>query len=667
MELNTFEYILLSLMLIGSISFSFYTYEMKQKIELQSLEYNSIINHANCGIMHIDRYGIIRKANPVFISFLGDKKTFRTLDDYLSLLDTENSDFFLKTIQGKKELGFEQSFYNSANKEINLNIFLSFLPDEKGIIIIAFSREDKLALQKAIHKTKVFFNHSDLGHIILDHNHTIVEINKTFCDLMEYEQGEVIFKNFSIFFATELLYKTFVKNYLRDNSLDDISNIEYRLKKKNGLIFWVEMFGKHFKTGMETYYVWSIRDISVRVNARNTIRDLNNKIKEELKNLQEILDVIPMPVFIKDKNFNYIGCNASFCDFINLEKSKIIGNNVFNIYDYKLASYFQEEDEKMYDNAYQISQVTIEGEEKTIEVHKKSLYTDGVFNGFVGILIDMTEKELEKKHLEERVKEELEKNKLALEQHQKEQIRSAKFSSIGKMAAGITHEINTPLTYVKGNFEMLCEDIQKIRDEELKKTMFQDSQVIKEGLERIANIIESMREISQKSSEKREFCNIYETLISSLILSHNRAKQISHIYINGNLFTLLMQKNEIMCSTFVQKQRIEQLWIIIISNALDELIKKENFDTRRLDITLTCNKKFAFVKFKDNAGGIKEEIIQKIFEPFESTKESSGIGIGLNIAKQIVAQHNGEIKAYNKDGGAVFEIHIPLKEEEFDE
>jgi C4-dicarboxylate-specific signal transduction histidine kinase len=64
------------------------------------------------------------------------------------------------------------------------------------------------------------------------------------------------------------------------------------------------------------------------------------------------------------------------------------------------------------------------------------------------------------------------------------------------------------------------------------------------------------------------------------------------------------------------------------------------------------------VKFKDNAGGIKEDIIDKIFDPFVSTKQHSGMGVGLNIAKKIIDEQEGTILAYNKDDGAIFEVRL---------
>lgn len=121
--------------------------------------------------------------------------------------------------------------------------------------------------------------------------------------------------------------------------------------------------------------------------------------------------------------------------------------------------------------------------------------------------------------------------------------------------------------------------------------------------------------------------------------------------------------NLFFCSK-VQKQRIEQVWIIVINNALDELIKIDDYEKRVLNIFLFEEKDEIVVKFKDSAGGIKEDILEDIFEPFVSSKEHSGMGVGLNIAKKIVDEQDGNIKAYNEDNGAVFEIRLKACEEE---
>lgn len=245
------------------------------------------------------------------------------------------------------------------------------------------------------------------------------------------------------------------------------------------------------------------------------------------------------------------------------------------------------------------------------------------------------------------------------QEHQKENIRNTKFSTIGQMAAGITHEINTPLTYIKGTVEMMQFDIEEIENETIKKTLLADHQKITSGLNRIAMIVESMREMSQTMPQKTEKVNIYSTLITMLRMSHNRSLHLTKIYVNDELFDLEnSDKERYSFITKCERQRIEQVWTILLNNSFDELVKIENFDDRKITINISNDHDKIKVVFCDNAGGIDERIFANIFEPFESTKESSGIGIGLNVAKKIVEEHKGTITAKNINNGACFTVII---------
>jgi C4-dicarboxylate-specific signal transduction histidine kinase len=208
-------------------------------------------------------------------------------------------------------------------------------------------------------------------------------------------------------------------------------------------------------------------------------------------------------------------------------------------------------------------------------------------------------------------------------------------------------------------------DILDLPKSEIQERMKYDSEKMKEGIDRIANIVESMREMSQSSKEIKERINIYATLVTSLTIAYNRSKQISRIYLNDKLFVIdSINKNEYIYFSKVQKQRIEQVWIIVINNALDELVKIDDYENRALNINILEDNNEIIIRFKDSAGGIKEDILDDIFEPFVSSKEHSGIGVGLNIAKKIVDEQDGIIKAYNEDFGAVFEIRLQKSEEE---
>ena len=238
-------------------------------------------------------------------------------------------------------------------------------------------------------------------------------------------------------------------------------------------------------------------------------------------------------------------------------------------------------------------------------------------------------------------------------------LEDAKFSVTGKLSAGITHEINTPLTYIKANAEMMGYDIEDLEDSKIKTSLYNSLGILVDGINRIENIINSMKEMSVQATAKKEISNIYNTLIVSSTLAWNKFKNIANVYINGEKFTLDIKKDQFNFMSNIEVQRIEQVWIIIINNAIDELIKIDDFSKRRLDIDIEQNDTKIIITFTDNAGGIKDSILEHIFEPFKGTKSSSGMGVGLSIAKRIIDDHeNATIDVYNKNDGVVFKITL---------
>ncbi len=264
------------------------------------------------------------------------------------------------------------------------------------------------------------------------------------------------------------------------------------------------------------------------------------------------------------------------------------------------------------------------------------------------------------KKLKTKVKKEVAKNTRIQQIAYNEKIQNARLSSIGRLAAGVTHEINTPLTYIKGNLEMMEEDINDTQFD-IKESLLNDIKLIHSGIARIENIIQSMREVSSDNpNEEKQATNIFETILIALNLGHKRVEQTVRLTINDKPFEPDIPKNHITLISNVQRQKIEQVWIIIINNALDALESIEDYDKRAFSINISSEFDQIIILFKDNAGGITEEHLEKIFDPFVTTKSHKGMGIGLNIAKKIIENQNGTIEAYNQDNGAVFEVRLPL-------
>jgi len=383
-------------------------------------------------------------------------------------------------------------------------------------------------------------------------------------------------------------------------------------------------------------------------------------LQNNISTFNQFCDSLSVPFFVKDIDGKYIKCNKTFLGLVKKSKKDILHTTneeqetlymLHNDMDMELLT----KDSVTYKEIFAIKSQ----KSKVYEFYKSAIRVDGKYMGYVCIMIDVTEHEKNENKLQWTVHQESEKSKEIVKQHEEEKLANVKFTAIGQLAAGITHEINTPLTYIKGNIEMIKMDLEDLpQSVTTKEQILEDFKDVQSGVERISTIVESMREMSQHKKVELKRTNIYSTLITSLIMAYNRSKQICKIYINDEEFTLDSEKSRYEFFADVEEQRVEQAWIIIINNALDELKKKPNYDDRKLNIDVSQNKSDIKIRFKDNAGGISKDIIEDLFEPFVSAKPEGGMGVGLSIAKKILDAQSATIEAYNENNGAVFEITI---------
>jgi C4-dicarboxylate-specific signal transduction histidine kinase len=162
------------------------------------------------------------------------------------------------------------------------------------------------------------------------------------------------------------------------------------------------------------------------------------------------------------------------------------------------------------------------------------------------------------------------------------------------------------------------------------------------GIDRISFIVNTLRELSNSDSLS-ENINIYASLLSALTMTQIRHKNTCNIMIQNDKFSIDLPSDKYIFISKGSAWRLEQVWVNIINNAMDELIKIDDFSKRKFTIDISEDDKYVEVVLKDNAGGIKKDILKNIFEPFVSTKSSSGIGLGLFLTKKIIEEYNGSI------------------------
>ncbi len=219
-----------------------------------------------------------------------------------------------------------------------------------------------------------------------------------------------------------------------------------------------------------------------------------------------------------------------------------------------------------------------------------------------------------------------------------------KYASVGKLAAGIVHEINNPLDGVIRYTNILLSqmDSNSIAREYLLE--------IKKGLSRIANITKSLLEFSHlvnsNSSLGKEYADVYKIIDESLEFLKDR---INNIKINKRYEKSL---------PLVLNIGLEHVFINIIKNALDAMP-----EGGILDISTALRDSIVEINIKDTGQGIADEIRERIFEPFFTTKAiDKGTGLGLSICREIIDKYEGKIEVRSSPKeGSTFTVIIPKK------
>ncbi|MEG4965539.1 PAS domain S-box protein [Microcoleus sp. B6-A1] len=285
----------------------------------------------------------------------------------------------------------------------------------------------------------------------------------------------------------------------------------------------------------------------------------------------------------------------------------------------------------------------------------------------------------------------------AYEQLQNAQIQlvqSEKMSSLGQMVAGIAHEINNPATFINGNIShtynyfhdlielltlyqecypspgpQIAEKIKELELDFLKEDLPKMLNSMRVGVERISNIVLSLRNFSRLDESEMKLVDVHEGIDSTLLILQHRLHQAS-IKSGIEIIKEYGKISKIHCCA----GQLNQVFLNIISNAIDAL---ENQPQPRTIVIRTLMKKAGLkshsknqlsncdrivICIADSGPGMSEEVRKRLFDPFFTTKPvGSGTGLGLSISHQIVVEkHKGSLRCISAPGqGAEFWIEIP--------
>ena len=510
-------------------------------------------------------------------------------------------DFFLKNLQGVENI--------------------IFIPINGGDIVISSKDSILKAKKKSLfHKNRLdSYLQEDItiSPIYYDNNILSLDLSLVVRDINTYEKIAVIISQVSLKSIQEFIVNKLVdfdavvltnlndkKFIYKSTKAEDIPN-EYFFKQTSGII-QVKGNGKNYLLSSSRYKKSNLNlNISLIVNEESLFKNITDTLKENLIKLFFLITLTTAALIFLMKQLLRPLNNLTL---LIKEKLQMMENDRF-------------------DNSMD-------------EISQLKLY----FGRFSRIIEDKN-KTLEEfnKELQKKVDREVKKN----QENQKHLMQQNKLAQMGEMISMIAHQWRQPLAAISSTTNTLL--IKSMMGKYDKEFFNERLNNINTYSQHLSSTIDDFRYFFKKTKEKREISlsSICEDSLG-IIQTSLKSKGID------------IQKNY-QCNRKLSTypNELKQVVLNLLKNAEDVLMEKEIKDKLIKIETLHENSKF-IIRISDNAGGIPENIIDKIFEPYYSTKlEKEGTGLGLYMSKTIIEDHcHGKIYAKNNNEGAVFIIEL---------
>jgi PAS domain S-box-containing protein len=370
--------------------------------------------------------------------------------------------------------------------------------------------------------------------------------------------------------------------------------------------------------------------------------------------LQQLLDSIPIPVYYKDTNGLYIGCNAAFETFIGLSRRNIVGKTVFDVAPKERADKHHEADVALLCHpgvqAYEANGMFKDGEYHDV-IFNKATFVDSneCVAGIVGAMMDITS--LRKAEEARKI--------LETQLHQ-----AQKMEAVGQLAGGIAHDFNNILTAIIGYSEIISMRLEK--DSPLRHFLEQ----VLASADRAAELTDGLLAFSRKQV-------MHVKPIDLNCVVQDFEKMLGRLLPEDIDFRTTVAEEDLI--VMADKGQIEQVLMNLVTNAKDAM---PSGGSLTIEVTSTFMSErfvhahgfaepgnYACISVTDTGHGMDEEITKKIFEPFFTTKEvGKGTGLGMAMIYGIIQQHNGCISVSSENGrGTTLKIYLPLITEEITE
>jgi PAS domain S-box-containing protein len=364
-------------------------------------------------------------------------------------------------------------------------------------------------------------------------------------------------------------------------------------------------------------------------------RRAEEALRNHLNFLQTLLETIPSPIFYKNTEGVYLGCNQALADFLGLPKEEVIAKTVYDVYPQDLADKYFEMDSALFRQPgvqiYDFSMQHADGTRHDVNFHKATYTTtEGKVAGLVGVMVDITER---KKAEEER-------------------LRFSKLESLANLAGGIAHDFNNILTAIIGNISLAMLDV-------LPEARSRERLIAAErACLQAQTLARQLLTFAKGGAPIKEVVSVQELVTESGVFACSGSPVRCESAFPDNLW--MVEADPGQTSQVFQNLIINAIQAMPMGGTIRILGENLVVETGS-ELALEPGR-YVKISIQDQGVGIPANYLPKIFDPYFTTKQT-GSGLGLATAYSIVKNHHGHISVESKLGeGTVFHVYFPALE-----
>ena len=357
------------------------------------------------------------------------------------------------------------------------------------------------------------------------------------------------------------------------------------------------------------------------------LRKVQAVAREHQSLLTNILESARESIYAVDTNGCFKWCNTATMKGLGYSLNDFIGRPLLDMVYEGDRDLVQEKLDAALNGSpqtYEMRYFSFDGSLRHARVDNSPLVVEGRVTGVLGIARDITEQKEERERA----------------------ARADKLRALGQLASGVAHDFNNSLAAILGRAQLLR---RQVNDPALVRNL----DIIQTAAEDAAATVRRIQTFARKSPVKEfEMLDVGGLLQDAVEITRTRWEneaRLRGLEYEVNLYA------EPGCSTYGSASELREVFVNLIVNAVDAMPRGG-----KLSITCRLNESRLQLEFSDNGMGMPEEVRQKIFEPFFSTKGAHGTGLGLSVSYSILERHEGSISVTSEHGdGTTFTIDLP--------